>query len=111
MKLSPRAQELLARQQAKYMRSLPEKKARIAHCWSAIKRQGWAPELSDKLKTEVHRLSGSAPSYGLEALGQAAHKLDLLLASGIDIDAADTESGELMSALFHAFDEVIDGTV
>ncbi len=110
MKLSPRAQELLARQQAKYMRSLPEKKARIEQCWHAIRRQGCTPEFLGKLKTEVHRLSGSAPGYGLEALGQAAHKLDLLLTSCNDIDAADAESAELMGALFHAFDEVIDGT-
>lgn len=111
MKLSPRAQELLDRQQAKYMGSLPKKRTRISRCWSAIGRQGCTPELFDKLKTEMHRLSGSAPSYGLEALGQVAHKLDLLLTSCNDIDAAVAESGELMSALLVEFDEVIEDTV
>ena len=109
MILSPRARELAALQQVKYLQSLPDKKARIEHYWSAIQRHGYTPDLSDKLKTEVHRLSGSAGSYGLSTLGQAAQELDLLLASDNAINTADSESGELMDALFHAINQVIDG--
>ena len=69
MNLSPRAQELLALQQVKYLRSLPDKKARLEKAWNAIKHKGWKPNSEEALKMEVHRLSGSAGSYGLRSLG------------------------------------------
>ena len=108
MILSPRAQKLAALAQAKYLRSLPEKKARIAHVWIAIQRHGWTPELSARLKTEVHWLSGSAGSYGFSALGQAAQKLDALLADGIEIRHAGSGFDDVMAALLREFDQVID---
>ena len=90
MNLSPRARELLALQHKKYLQSLPDKKARISRRWSEIQRQGWSPELSARFKTEVHRLSGSAGSYGLDALGRAAHQLDLFLVDNPGIESSVT---------------------
>lgn len=113
MNLSPRAKQLLALQQAKYLRSLPEKKARLANAWNATRQQGWTPESSEVLKTEVHRLSGSAGSYGLHSLGKAAQNLDSLLADSTKFvtPSADLEAEfeKLMDVLFQVLDEDIDG--
>ena len=64
MGLSSLAQELLAQQQTKYLRSLPDKKVMLENAWNAIKQQGWKPNLDEALKMKVHRLSGSAGSSG-----------------------------------------------
>ena len=120
MNLSPKAQRLLALQHAKYFRSLPDKKTRIDHCWNAIQRYGWTHELSACLKTEVHRLAGSAGSYGLSALGQTALDMDVLLTKDMDISNSELdisnsefkhgpEFTELMQKLYQAMDEVITG--
>ena len=111
MTLSPRAQQLLARQQDRYMQSLADKRLRIEDSYSAILCHGWTPEHSEKLKTRVHKLSGSAGSYGLDALGQAAQKLDALLAGGaggkqIDVEP-ESELGALMTAMIHELDLII----
>jgi len=114
MKLSPRAQQFLARQQEIYLRSLPDKKARLEKTWNAIKREGWETELAETLQMEIHRLSGSAGSYGFNSLGKAAQRLDLMMADssffknpGAEFDA---KFGGLMDALFVAFEEGIKGS-
>ena len=113
MSLSPKAQRLIGLQHAKYLRSLPDKKTRIDHCWNAIQRHGWTLELSASLKTEVHRLAGSAGSYGLSALGQTALDMDVLLAKDMDISNSEYKHGpeftELMQKLYQSMDEVITG--
>ena len=112
MNLSPRAQELLALQQTKYLQSFPEKKTQFERCLRAIQHHGWTPKVTATLKTGVHRLSGSAPSYGLIAVGEIAQKLDQLLASETDIESLDLKSGSefrsLMDAMFCAMKQVID---
>lgn len=113
MNLSPKAQRLIALQHAKYLKTLPEKKTRISHYWNAIQRQGWTRELSARLKTEVHRLAGSAGSYGLSTLGQTALDLDVLLAKDMDVNNSEfkyeAEFTDLVQKLYRAMDEVIGG--
>ena len=111
MNMSPRAMELLAAQQKKYLQSFPAKKERIEQCWTAIQRHGWTPELTANLKTEVHRLSGSAGSYGLDDLSQAAQALDRYLAlerQGPGEPAPDSQaSNRLLEALLHQINQII----
>jgi len=113
MNLSPRAQRLLALQHEKYLQSLPDKKTRIDRYWQAIQRQGWTRELSARLKTELHRLAGSAGSYGLTVLGQKALDLDVLLAGDMETSHSEFSHGpefaELMLELYRAMDGVITG--
>ena len=113
MNLSPRAQQLLALQQAKYLRSLPDKKARLESVWNAVKQQGWKPDLEEALKMEVHRLSGSAGSYGLNSLGKAAQRLDLMLSDNSNFKTPsagpDADFGRLMETLFVALEDDIKG--
>ena len=114
MNLSPRAQELLALQQVKYLRSLPDKKARLEKALNAIKQQGWKPNLEEALKMEVHRLSGSAGSYGLSSLGKAAQRLDLMLSDSSNFKTPgrglNADFLRLMGEMFVALEENIEGS-
>jgi len=111
MNMSPRAMELLAAQQKKYLQSFPAKKERIEQCWEAIQHHGWTPELTAKLKTEVHRLSGSAGSYGLDDLSKAAQALDRHLALDPHGDSEPAPKpqvpNELLHALLHQINQII----
>ncbi len=80
--LSPKARELLELQRRKYLASLPAKKDRISGYWNDLLTRGWEASVADALKTEIHRLAGSAGSYGLERVGAVALGLDRLLAAG-----------------------------
>jgi HPt (histidine-containing phosphotransfer) domain-containing protein len=108
MNLSPRAQQLAALQLEKYLRSFPQKRKRLRDCWMAIERNGSTVELSADLKTEVHRLAGSAGSYGLDELSDAAQRVDLLLAGEVQFENLKAGAGNEMNALFHAIDQVIE---
>ncbi len=108
MILSPRAQQLMALQKLKYLQSLADKRARIAHQWNEIQHDGWTSVLSSSLKTEIHRLSGSAGCFELDDLGQAAQKLDVLMTSDNEIEIPDSEFRRMMDAMFHALDQIID---
>ena len=110
MNLSPRGQQLIALQQIKYLQSLPEKKARLALYLAGVQEHGWTPESFNELKLEVHRLTGSAGSYGLMSLGRTAQKLERILAESNHIPKADSMAGLLggMDDLFQVLDETID---
>ena len=108
MNLSPEARKLLALQQVKYFRSLPDKKARISRCWKSIQRNGWSAEQLNVLKFEVHNLSGSAGSYGLVVLGSVAQSLDRLLSVDENMSALSPRISELIADLVRAFDAAMD---
>ena len=112
MNLSPRGQQLIALQQIKYLQSLPEKKARLDLYLTAVQQHGWTPASFNELKLEVHRLTGSAGSYGLVSLGSAAQKLDLMLADNKNskVQTADftAEFFGGMDELFQVLDEVLN---
>ena len=99
MMLSPRARELLEIQRRKYQDSLPQKKAAIEVGWEALETGGWTDAQFGRFKTEIHRLAGSAGSYGLDELGAAAMELDRLLVSADRSRARLPEIGRLLNRL------------
>ncbi|MGH8145627.1 MAG: Hpt domain-containing protein [Rhodanobacteraceae bacterium] len=62
----------------RFLDGLPARQAALADAWRNCADAGdetpW-----QRLREVAHNLSGSAPCYGLEAMGQAARNLDLLL--------------------------------
>lgn len=107
-KLSTAAQ---ARYQAlveRYLASLPAKRQRLMTLYRQWAAGGWQDDALGPLKLEVHRLAGSAGSYGLEGLGQRAARLDRDLGRAAQ-DAAMREACEAqMQALLSALDQLID---
>ncbi|HET9834925.1 MAG TPA: Hpt domain-containing protein [Rhodanobacteraceae bacterium] len=84
-----------------YFAALPQRRADAAEFWRACmedaQSQAW-----DDLHTLVHRLSGSAPCYGLEEIGVIAQKLDRMLSGkppSRDIAALAPWMDSLLSAL------------
>jgi hypothetical protein len=61
-----------------YLAGLPQRRAEAAEHWRACMQDAESPAWRE-LHTLVHRLSGSAPCYGLEEIGVAAQKLDRML--------------------------------
>ncbi len=77
--LSPEAQERQARLTQRYLNSLPGKQSELESCWEAVCANDWNAKVLARLKSPVHRLAGSAGSYGLDKLCAAAQALDRLL--------------------------------
>src|SRR5690242_20149861 len=63
---------------AAYFAALPQRRADAAEHWRACMHDAESPGWRE-LHTLVHRLSGSAPCYGLEEIGVTAQKLDRML--------------------------------
>ena len=64
---------------ALYAQSFASKQAMLAQAWRAF--TDAADEATiDELHQRVHRLAGSAPTYGYELLGRLAHAVDSQLA-------------------------------
>lgn len=65
-----------------YLAALPQRRAAIAELWRGCAQDDGSSALTSawqELHTLVHRLSGSAPCYGLDEVGGAAQQLDRLL--------------------------------
>jgi HPt (histidine-containing phosphotransfer) domain-containing protein len=61
-----------------FMQELPERRAALVSAWAECMDGGdETPWL--RLRDVAHKLSGSAPNYGLEAVGDVARSLDRLL--------------------------------
>ena len=61
-----------------FMQELPGRRAALASAWTeCVDAADEAPWL--RLRDVAHKLSGSAPFYGLDAVGDAARELDRLL--------------------------------
>lgn len=61
-----------------FMQELPDRKAALVSAWrECADDRDDAPWL--RLRDVAHKLSGSAPNYGLEAVGAIARALDRLL--------------------------------
>jgi HPt (histidine-containing phosphotransfer) domain-containing protein len=84
-----------------FLQELPERRAALAAAWHDCATAGdEAPWLS--LRDVAHKLSGSAPCYGLDAVGEAAGNLDRLLSGRApcrERSAAEGAVAELMAAL------------
>ncbi len=79
--LDPREVEFQAQMEAlrrHFLHELPERRAALVSAWGDCVDAGdeapWR-----RLRDVAHRLSGSAPNYGLDAIGDAARELDKLL--------------------------------
>jgi hypothetical protein len=105
--LSPKARELLEIQRRKYLGSLQDKKARIGDCWAGVQASAWEAGEVDRLRTEIHRLAGSAGSYGLDDLGAIAQIVDRMLASDTDSAQQRFAIGGRIDELLEALDEVV----
>ena len=81
VKLTRNASVLIREQEARYLLSLPRKKSDLQTAWDRAHKQSWSGKSTEQFKTLVHRLAGSAGSYGLDELGRAAKCLDHLLGS------------------------------
>jgi HPt (histidine-containing phosphotransfer) domain-containing protein len=61
-----------------FMQELPERRAALVSAWADCADGGdeasWL-----RVRDVAHKLSGSAPNYGLEAVGDVARRLDRLL--------------------------------
>ena len=79
--LDPREAEFQAQIEAlrqHFLRELPERRAKLVAAWADCSDRGDdAPWL--RLRDVAHKLSGSAPCYGLDEIGNAARELDKLL--------------------------------
>lgn len=107
MNLSPGASRRMEAARSRYLQSLPDKLERIQRAWDAARAQGWSRDSFDHFRTLVHRLAGSAGSYGLDELGQAAKCLDHLLGT-IPPDEAPAERVKaLKEELSRRLDEAI----
>lgn len=103
--LSEQAHKLIAIQRRRYIDSMPDKRKVILQCMtqvSAAVRSG-ETDLGDKLFQQVHRLAGSAGSYGFESLGEAASVVDRYLT---DHSLQADELPELASLLKKLLDEI-----
>ncbi len=108
--LSEKAHKLIAEQRQRYIESMPVKRRVILECMTQITaavRSG-EPDLCDKLFQQIHRLAGSAGSYGFEDLGQAASVVDrYLIAKSLQADDF-PELGSLLQKLLDEIDKIID---
>jgi HPt (histidine-containing phosphotransfer) domain-containing protein len=66
--------------QSQYLSELPQRRKAVAALWAASMRDAASPAWRE-LHSLAHRLSGSAPCYGLDAVGEAAQEVDRLLSA------------------------------
>lgn len=108
MKLSPSASRQMEAQRARYLKSLAEKKLRIERAWNEAQRQDWSKVSFNHFKTLVHRLAGSAGSYGLDELGRAAKCLDHLMGTIPTDEPPASRAKALKDELLVRLDEAIE---
>ncbi len=73
--LSPEGQARQVALTKRYLASLPEKITRISALWRKVHSEGWQTADVQALSVEIHRLAGSAGSYGLDELSHTASRL------------------------------------
>ncbi len=66
--------------QSQYLSDLPQRRKAVASLWAASMKDAASPAWPE-LHSLAHRLSGSAPCYGLDAVGEAAQEVDRLLSA------------------------------
>ena len=64
---------------ARYAGSLARKQGDLAQAWRALAENPAAVAARRELHLQIHRLNGSASSYGYARLGALAHALDELM--------------------------------
>lgn len=88
-----------------FMQELPDRRAALVSAWNACADGGdEAPWL--RLRDVAHKLSGSAPNYDLDVVGDVARGLDKLLSGRTPCRARATAEG-VVADLTGALDEAI----
>jgi hypothetical protein len=88
-----------------FMQELPDRRAALVFAWNACADGGdEAPWL--RLRDVAHKLSGSAPNYGLDVVGDVARGLDRLLSGRTPCRARATAEG-VVADLTAALDAAI----
>jgi HPt (histidine-containing phosphotransfer) domain-containing protein len=107
--MSEHAHKLIAEQRRRYIKSMPEKKAAILQCMAQVNSAVKSGEanLCDKLFQQVHRLAGSAGSYGFDSLGHAASVVDRYLIASSPGPGNLTELTSMLKKLLTEIDEII----
>lgn len=77
--LSEAAKERMAKLKANYHQSLGNKLFELRRAWDRIEASKWSEERLLDLQLQVHRLAGSAASYGYRAISDIATRIDLLI--------------------------------
>ena len=77
--LSADAREALTHLVQRYHGSLDSKQKDLEAAYQAAVDDAWSQDAINKVKLLVHRLAGSAASYGFNKLGEAARELDQTL--------------------------------
>jgi len=91
-----------------FMQELPDRRAALVSAWNDCADGGdEAPWL--RLRDVAHKLSGSAPNYGLDVVGDVARGLDRLLSGRTPCRARATAEGRVAD-LSAALDEAIAAT-
>jgi len=101
---------ILAEARAEYRRTLPGKLAQIEGLWLAQQTGGMLPgEKFEELKRLVHALAGSAGTFGLPGVSEAARALELMI-SPADGPAAGVpvEQVEVVDKLLEALRRSVD---
>lgn len=95
-------ESLEARLQAlrrQYAQSLPQKADELTRAWAQFRAAPGDRAAATGLHACVHRLSGSAPAYGFDAIGAAAQPADALLSGWINAPTDDAAAAALFQAL------------
>jgi HPt (histidine-containing phosphotransfer) domain-containing protein len=90
----------------RFLEGLPARRAAFADAWRECT-DGGDDAPWQRLRAVAHKLSGSAPCYGLEAMGEAARALDLLL-SRRPACRARADASAAVTRLQAALDAAID---
>ena len=101
----------LAELGARYRASLPIKRASVELAWRALNAGPSDPVRLDSLQRVVHRIAGSATSYGYDEIGTLAARadegLELLRELGV-VDAKAASVAAVLSGLAPIIERLID---
>ncbi|HNR92241.1 MAG TPA: Hpt domain-containing protein [Dokdonella sp.] len=100
----------LARLRERYQGSLPEKRELLQRTWVNFREQPGSDATRDELCTLLHRLAGSASSYGYARLGAAARAADDCIATFPDSADLVGELAPHVDAVLAQLSAAIDAT-
>ena len=92
----------------RYRASLQIKRASIELAWHALVRHGRDPAKLENLRRIVHRIAGSAPSYGYAEIGQLASEADVRLERMRSGERASAQESGDVSDLAALLNELLD---
>lgn len=101
----------LAELGARYRASLPIKRASVELAWQALNAGVSDPVRLDSLQRVVHRIAGSAASYGYDEIGSLSARADEALESLRELGVVNLDATSIAAALSElapVFDRLID---